>query len=138
MKRITASLVIAVFVAQVALLALDSRKALYVGGTIGNLPENAEGRLKTSDEDEVTFIPDANARGRGDSRQPTRAVLEEAQALPDDRVQRRRQGPGRRLRDRQGHRADDAEGARDTFGQRGRVSGRGSPKVRERLAGLVL
>jgi hypothetical protein len=62
MKRIVSVLLVAVVLLQAAVFAVDSRKALYVGGTIAGLSENVEGRINTTDEDAVTFIPDSNSR----------------------------------------------------------------------------
>jgi hypothetical protein len=46
-----------------AALALDSKKALYVGGTVtAKVPDNSEGRLDTSNEENLIFVAD-NSKG---------------------------------------------------------------------------
>jgi len=40
------------------LLAVDGKKAEYIGGTVSGLPEKSEGRLDTSHETMLTFTPD--------------------------------------------------------------------------------
>jgi hypothetical protein len=62
--RIVAALVAAVFVAEAPLLAVDKRKAEYVGGTISTISEEAEGELDTTTEAELIFTPQ---RGKGRS-----------------------------------------------------------------------
>src|SRR5687767_3342738 len=59
MKRLIGLVCLFAFVANSApLLAVDGKKAQYIGGTIAGLKENAEGRLLTTAEDAVTFAPD--------------------------------------------------------------------------------
>lgn len=49
---------IIVLVAHTGLLAVDSKKAQYIGGTVGTIKENSDGRLSTSNEEFVTFTAD--------------------------------------------------------------------------------
>jgi hypothetical protein len=58
MKRLVSALVIGVLAAPASLLAVDSNKALYIGGTVSGLRDKAEGRFNTAAEDAVTFTPD--------------------------------------------------------------------------------
>lgn len=62
MRRLVPAIVASVLISQTVMFALDSKKAAYVGGTITSLAANVEGRLNTSEEEVVTFIPDSNAR----------------------------------------------------------------------------
>ena len=55
MKRTISALLVAVLYANTLVLAVDKRKAEYVGGTIAGLKEKAEGRLDTSDESHLMF-----------------------------------------------------------------------------------
>ncbi len=58
-KRAMAVALVAVFLFEVSGLALDSKKAMYVGGTIPTkIKEGTEGRLKTDDEAQLVLIPD--------------------------------------------------------------------------------
>lgn len=57
MKRTLATFTLLIFLAQPGLLALDSKKAQYIGGTVSSLKEKAEGHLSTAGEDAVTFTP---------------------------------------------------------------------------------
>ena len=57
-RRTVAALVIAAVLNPTIALAVDGKKAQYIGGTIAGLKENTEGRLNTSTEDAVTFTPD--------------------------------------------------------------------------------
>lgn len=61
MKRTLSTLTLIIFAAQAGLLALDSKKAQYIGGTVSSLKEKAEGRLSTAGEEAVTFTPDKHA-----------------------------------------------------------------------------
>lgn len=62
--RIVAALVAAVFAVEAPLMAVGSKKAEYVGGTISTVSEKAEGELDTSTEAELIFTPE---RGKGRS-----------------------------------------------------------------------
>ena len=62
MRRLVPAIVASVLIGQTVMFAVDSKKAAYVGGTIASLAANVEGRLNTSEEEVVTFIPDSNAR----------------------------------------------------------------------------
>lgn len=57
MRRLVAALVIVSF-ASTPLVAVGSKKAEYVGGTLKGLPEKTEGVLDTSKEDVLRFLPD--------------------------------------------------------------------------------
>jgi len=46
------------------LLAVDGKKAEYIGGTISGMPEKTEGRLDTSSETTITFSPDKKERAK--------------------------------------------------------------------------
>lgn len=63
-KRGTAALLVGVMLATVALGAVDSKKAEYVGGTITAIAERAEGLLDTTTESQLVFTPE---RGKGPS-----------------------------------------------------------------------
>lgn len=41
-----------------AVFAVDGKKAEYIGGTVSGMPEKAEGRLDTSNETTLLFLPD--------------------------------------------------------------------------------
>ncbi len=56
--RFIATVLIAAFVSQAVLFAVDSKKAEYIGGTVAGLPEKTEGRLDTANETTLTFTPD--------------------------------------------------------------------------------
>ena len=58
--RTTSALLVVVFLAQATLGAVDGKKAEYIGGTITGLPEQSEGRLDTTNETTLTFMPDKN------------------------------------------------------------------------------
>jgi hypothetical protein len=61
MKRVICAVVVAVLVGQVGLLAVDSKKAQYIGGTIAGLKEKAEAPFVTTDEVVLKF--DAKKNG---------------------------------------------------------------------------
>lgn len=58
--RLTAVMLLAVWSSTIV-LAVDSNKAVYVGGTLATLKEKAEGRFVTTSESDLTF----NAGGDG-------------------------------------------------------------------------
>jgi|SRR5687768_2651451 hypothetical protein len=58
--RAIAAVLVAAFLAQSVVLAVDGKKAEYIGGTITALPEKSEGRLDTANETTLTFTPDKN------------------------------------------------------------------------------
>lgn len=60
--RFTAVVLVATFASQVALGAVDSKKAEYIGGTVAGMAEKTEGRLDTSNESTLTFTPDKKER----------------------------------------------------------------------------
>jgi len=57
MKRLIAVALLISF-ASVSILAVDGKKAMYVGGTRTDIKEAAEGRLDVSSETEMAFTPD--------------------------------------------------------------------------------
>jgi hypothetical protein len=57
MKRIVGTLVLVGFVSA-SVLAVDGKKAMYVGGTRTDIKEAAEGRFDVSSETEMAFTPD--------------------------------------------------------------------------------
>ena len=57
MKRLIAAALLISF-ASVSILAVDGKKAMYVGGTRTDIKEAAEGRLDVSSETEMAFTPD--------------------------------------------------------------------------------
>lgn len=58
-RRAIALVVLIAFASSTAVVALDSKKAMYVGGTMTALvPESTEGRLVTTDADKLVFIPE--------------------------------------------------------------------------------
>lgn len=60
--RVVAVVLLVGMLAQVAVLALDSKKAMYVGGTMTQVvKEETEGRLSTLDEAKMVFAADKNA-----------------------------------------------------------------------------
>lgn len=56
--RAIAAVLVAAFLAQSVVLAVDGKKAEYIGGTITALPDKSEGRLDTANETTLTFTPD--------------------------------------------------------------------------------
>jgi len=58
MRRLTALACLMLLVSVPLNAGIDGKKALYVGGTVKGLIENIEGRLITSDETVITFVPD--------------------------------------------------------------------------------
>jgi predicted DNA-binding WGR domain protein len=51
MKRLIAAVVVFAFLVQIPTFAgLDSKKAMYVGGTVGSIQEKTEGKSSTADE----------------------------------------------------------------------------------------
>jgi hypothetical protein len=64
MKRFVAIAVLACVLVPGVLVALDSKKAMFVGGTITTkLKEGTEGKLDTSSDTVLKFIPD---KGKGE------------------------------------------------------------------------
>jgi hypothetical protein len=57
MKR-SIAFVLILALAATPLLAVDGKKAMYVGGTRTDIKEAAEGRFDVSDEQEMAFTPD--------------------------------------------------------------------------------
>jgi hypothetical protein len=57
-RRLIAIPVLLAFVAQGQLLAVDGKKAMYVGGTRTDIKEAAEGMFDVSNETEMAFTPD--------------------------------------------------------------------------------
>jgi hypothetical protein len=57
MKRIVATALLVSFVS-VSVLAVDGKKAMYVGGTRTDITEAAEGKFDVSSETEMAFTPD--------------------------------------------------------------------------------
>ena len=64
MKNLMAAFVIATFVAQAALLAVDSQQAQYVGGTAAGLKEKTEGPFSTQSETYVVFTSKKRDSGK--------------------------------------------------------------------------
>lgn len=65
MKRALAMVLMLAWLAPAVALALDSKKAMFVGGTITTkVKEGTEGKLDTSSETVLTFIPD---KGKGEA-----------------------------------------------------------------------
>jgi hypothetical protein len=58
MKRTIASVLAVVCLVQVVVLAVDGKKAMYVGGTRTDIKEAAEGLFDVSNETDVAFTPD--------------------------------------------------------------------------------
>ena len=59
LRRRAAAVATLVVITSAGLMAgIDGKKAMYVGGTVPGLPENVEGRLDTSSELALVFIPD--------------------------------------------------------------------------------
>ena len=59
MNRFIASwLVVALCASSASLLAVDGKKAEYVGGTITNLKEKSSGRFDTANDTALVFTPD--------------------------------------------------------------------------------
>jgi len=64
MKRTLATVLVLCLLTPAVILALDSKKAMFVGGTITTkVKEGTEGKLDTSGETALTFIPD---KGKGE------------------------------------------------------------------------
>ena len=55
MKRTLSALLLATFLAPVALLAVGGDKAVYVGGTVAGVKEKSEGKLDTTGETAALF-----------------------------------------------------------------------------------
>ena len=55
MKRVAMLLVMAILSESVAWAGLDSKKAMYVGGTVSSLKEGAEGTVSEKNEDRWVF-----------------------------------------------------------------------------------
>jgi len=62
LPRVVAAVLIATFVTQAALVAVDGKKAEYIGGTVAGMAEKTEGRLDTTNETMLTFTPDKKER----------------------------------------------------------------------------
>jgi len=61
--RTIALVTLGVFGLETTALALDSKKAMYVGGTVADLmPEKTEGTLDTNDKARLVFTPDEDAK----------------------------------------------------------------------------
>jgi hypothetical protein len=61
--RTVALATIGVFGLETTALALDSKKAMYVGGTVTSLmPEKTEGTLDTTDKARLVFTPDVKSK----------------------------------------------------------------------------
>lgn len=56
--RFVSATLVTAFVIQSTLVAVDGKKAEYIGGTISGMPEKAEGKLDTANETALTFSPD--------------------------------------------------------------------------------
>jgi hypothetical protein len=68
LRRVVAFLVAIGLILPTSVLALDSKKALYVGGTItAKVAEKSEGTLDTTDEKALIFVAD---KGNGVARLP--------------------------------------------------------------------
>ncbi|MBA3298102.1 MAG: hypothetical protein H0U19_14340 [Acidobacteria bacterium] len=55
MKAVAVAVLTSITLAPVALLAVDSKKAMYVGGTIAGMKEKTEGQFDTTDETNLIF-----------------------------------------------------------------------------------
>lgn len=55
--RLVAASVCLMLISQSLLLAVDGKKAEYIGGTISTIPEKTEGTLDTKNELLITFTP---------------------------------------------------------------------------------
>lgn len=62
MKRVIAGILVLVSLPAVVLAGLDSRRALYIGGTIAGLAEGTECILSTQSEDALMFTPQKKGR----------------------------------------------------------------------------
>jgi hypothetical protein len=61
-RRTVALVTLGVFCLEATALAVDSKKAMYVGGTVAELmPEKTEGTLDTTDKTRLVFTPDEKA-----------------------------------------------------------------------------
>ena len=58
MKERFAFITLALLVLAVSVSAVDSKKALYVGGTVAGLSEKTEGRFDTTNDEHLLFTPD--------------------------------------------------------------------------------
>jgi hypothetical protein len=58
MKRAVSLAVVVSLLLSASLLAVDGRKALYMGGTVPGLLEKTEGRFDHSNDDHLIFTPD--------------------------------------------------------------------------------
>ena len=58
MKPKLAAFAVAFLMLSVVLSAVDSKKALYVGGTVKGLAEKTQGRLDTTNDEHLIFTPD--------------------------------------------------------------------------------
>ena len=64
MKRLVASALVVMLLSPAIVVALDSKKAMFVGGTISTkVKEGTERKLDTGSETTLTFIPD---KGKGE------------------------------------------------------------------------
>jgi len=57
-RRFVAIAILLAFIAEGVLLAVDGKKAMYVGGTRTDIKEAAEGQFDVSGETEMVFTPD--------------------------------------------------------------------------------
>ena len=133
----------------VAVLAVDGDKAMYVGGTVPGVSEKAEGTFSTKSESAVAFdagkkgsatipyaaITDREYRQKA-GRRVAVAVLVSPLALFSKKRNHYGQGTGRRLRTREGHRADHVESARGSHGERDHASGRGGVQAVQDTQGM--
>lgn len=69
--RFITFIVLITFGAASLTFAVDSKKAVYVGGTVTTIPEKAEGRLDTKNEEALIFTAD---KGKGELRMPYTAI----------------------------------------------------------------
>lgn len=64
MNRLVVSVLCLSLLAPASLLALDGRKAEYIGGTVAGLEEQSQGRFDTTDEAALIFIPEKHREVR--------------------------------------------------------------------------
>ena len=58
MRRLVGATLVATFVLPPLALAVDKKKAAYVGGTVPGMSDKAEGTIDTSDPDSLRFTPE--------------------------------------------------------------------------------
>ena len=147
--RTLAACLVLVSFTTVTVLAVDGRKAQYVGGTISAIPEKAEGPLDTRHETTLTFAPDKKGvdalsipyaaitsieYGQKAGRRVGVAILVSPLALFSKKRKHfmtelhrhGRQGTGGGPRTRQGHHPHNAHDCRNALRDNYRVSGRRS------------